>query len=59
MNKKIYKFRIIDKVISRYLKIAGVICIEGLKWCGKTWIFRHVFKSEFLVGNFYNNFVNR
>ncbi|MCE6061605.1 ATP-binding protein [Mycoplasmopsis agalactiae] len=59
MNKKIYKPRIIDKVISRYLKIAGAICIEGPKWCGKTWTSRHASKSEFLVGNPYNNFANR
>ena len=32
-----YKARIIDKKIDKYLLVFGAICIEGPKWCGKTW----------------------
>ncbi len=31
-----YKERIIDKELSRQMKIAGAILIRGPKWCGKT-----------------------
>ncbi len=37
VNKSDYKKRIIDEVIEQYLKVSGAICIEGPKWCGKTW----------------------
>ncbi|WP_427909663.1 ATP-binding protein [Mycoplasmopsis bovis] len=59
MKEKLYRPRVIDNVIQRYLKIAGAICIEGPKWCGKTWTSRYASKSEFLVGSPYNNFANR
>ncbi|RAZ68825.1 ATP-binding protein, partial [Klebsiella oxytoca] len=36
-NKAKYKKRIVDSLVERYLKIFGAICIEGPKWCGKTW----------------------
>lgn len=32
-----YKKRLIDDKIEEYLKVFGAICIEGPKWCGKTW----------------------
>ncbi len=54
-----YKKRIIDSSIERYLKIFGAICIEGPKWCGKTWTSSYHAKSEFLVGDPTNNFSNR
>ena len=31
-----YKKRILDSVITRRLKTAGAILLEGIKWCGKT-----------------------
>ena len=37
LTKENYKERLIDKKISRYLKIFGALSIEGPKWCGKTW----------------------
>ncbi len=48
-----------DKVIETYLGVSGGICIEGVKWCGKTWTSAHHSKSEFLVGDPANNFSNR
>lgn len=62
MNKNIkenYKTRLIDPIIDKYLEIFGAICIEGPKWCGKTWTSSYHSKSEFFVGDPNNNFSNR
>lgn len=53
-----YKKIIVDSLINRYLKIFGTICIEGPKWCGKTWTSSHHAKSEFLVEDPNGNFSN-
>ena len=37
MDKDRYIPRIIDATVERYLKAMGSVCIEGPKWCGKTW----------------------
>ena len=37
LTKKNYKSRLIDKKIDRYIQVFGALCIEGPKWCGKTW----------------------
>lgn len=37
LTKKDYKPRLIDEKIDRYIKVFGALCIEGPKWCGKTW----------------------
>ncbi len=37
MKKNGYKDRILDKFIAEYLNVFGAVCIEGPKWCGKTW----------------------
>jgi hypothetical protein len=49
MSLKNYKRRIIDDKIERYLKIFGAICIEGPKYCGKTWAGRYHSNSEILL----------
>lgn len=54
-----YKPRLIDPLIDEYLKSCGAICIEGPKWCGKTWTSSFHANSEFLVGDPNNNFSNR
>ena len=36
-----------------------MLCIEGPKWCGKTWTSSHHANSEFLVGDPSGNFSNR
>ncbi|MDP4040667.1 ATP-binding protein [Mycoplasma mycoides] len=59
INNDNYMPRIIDKIIQKYLKIAGAICVEGPKWCGKTWTSRQNSNSEFLVGSAANAFSNR
>lgn len=54
-----YRKRIIDAQVDKYLKIFGAVCIEGPKWCGKTWTSSVHSRSEFLIGSPENNFQNR
>lgn len=54
-----YKPRIVDELVEKDLRIFGAICIEGPKWCGKTWTSSYHANSEFLVGNPSGNFSNR
>ena len=59
VNKELYKSRIIDNKIHTYLENFGAICIEGPKWCGKTWTSSYHSNSELLVGDPAGNFQNR
>ena len=59
MNKEKYIPRIIDAAVERYLATMGAVCIEGPKWCGKTWTSSYHSNSEFWVGSPDNNFQNR
>ena len=54
-----YRARIIDKTINNYLEVFGAVCIEGPKWCGKSWTSSYHSNSEYLVGDPRNNYVNR
>lgn len=58
-NKSQYKPRIVDSAVQKYLTLFGAVCIEGPKWCGKTWTSAYHSNSEFLVGDPSNNFQNR
>lgn len=59
MLRNEYKMRLIDKRIEEYLKIFGAVCIEGPKWCGKTWTSAYHSKSEIYLGDPEGNFQNR
>lgn len=64
MMKKIidqgkYIPRLIDDTVERYLTTIGAVCIEGPKWCGKTWTSSYHCQSEILIGDPANNFQNR
>lgn len=59
MNKNEYRPRIIDKKIEEYLSVFGAVCIEGPKWCGKTWSSSYHSKSEIMIGDPDGNFQNR
>lgn len=59
MEESNYKKRLIDSKVKQYLETFGAVCIEGPKWCGKTWTSRFHANSEFLVGDPFNNFQNR
>lgn len=54
-----YKPRIIDNKIEKYLSIFGAICIEGPKWCSKTWSSSYHSNSEIYIGDPSGNFQNR
>lgn len=49
MEIKNYKRRIADDKIEHYLKLFGAVCIEGPKYCGKTWTGRYHSNSEVLL----------
>lgn len=59
MDKNKYRPRIIDKKIDEYLSAFGAVCIEGPKWCGKTWTSSFRSKSAILLGDPNGNFQNR
>ena len=59
MDKNRYKPRIADKRLDFYLSTFGAVCVEGPKWCGKTWTCTMHSQSEFLVGLPTGNFANR
>ena len=59
MDKRIYKPRIIDRQVEEYLSAFGAVCIEGPKWCGKTWTSSYHSKSEIYIGDPAGNFQNR
>lgn len=58
-DREKYKARIMDEQVKRYLATFGAVCIEGPKWCGKTWISSYHANSEFLIADSANNFQNR
>ena len=45
----LYKSRIVDEMVEKYLRIFGAVVIEGPKYCGKTWTGRRHAKSEVLL----------
>ena len=59
MERKDYRPRLIDNIIDSYLKAFGAVCVEGPKWCGKTWTSSYHCKSEIMLGNPDGNFQNR
>ena len=59
VKKELYKKRIVDSEIKTYLANFGAVCVEGPKWCGKTWTSSYHSNSELLVGDPDNNFQNR
>ncbi len=58
-DKTRYRNRIIDAQVETYLSIFGAVCIEGPKWCGKTWTSSYHANSEFLIGDPAGAFQNR
>ena len=59
MKNPKYMPRLIDPKIEEYLSAFGAVCVEGAKWCGKTWSSAFHSKSEILIGSPENNFQNR
>ena len=59
MGAEEYRERIIDAKVEEYLMTFGAVCIEGPKWCGKTWTSTHHAKSAIYIGSPEGNFQNR
>lgn len=59
MDKNLYLPRIIDKQLGEYLSVFGAVCIEGPKWCGKTWTSLYHSNSHIFIGDPTGNFHNR
>lgn len=59
MKENGYMPRIIDKKLDEYLNTFGAVCVEGPKWCGKTWTSSHHSKSQIFIGDPAGNFQNR
>lgn len=59
MKKNEYKPRLIDEKVKKYLSSFGAVCIEGPKWCGKTWTSSYHSNSEIMIGSPEGNFQNR
>ena len=59
MLNKDYRKRIVDEKIKQYLEVFGAICIEGPKWCGKTWTCENVAGSKYEVADPSGGFQNR
>lgn len=59
MENENYKPRLIDKHIDEMLEIFGALCVEGPKWCGKSWTSAHHSASVISLANPADNFQNR
>ncbi len=59
MKNDRYIERLIDIQVVKHLSAFGAICIEGPKWCGKTWTSAFHAASEVRIGNPDGNFQNR
>lgn len=59
MNDNLYKHRLVDAELALYLKTFGAVCVEGPKWCGKTWTSAHHSASEYSLADPRGNFQNR
>ncbi|MCD8287146.1 MAG: DUF4143 domain-containing protein [Clostridia bacterium] len=59
MNKDRYKKRIIDERLDTYVSLFGAVCLEGPKWCGKSWTAGFRCGSQILLGDPAGNFQNR
>lgn len=59
VKKDRYMPRILDTYVEHYLKAFGAICIDGPKWCGKTWTSQFHAKSEIMLASPEGNFQNK
>ncbi len=59
MKKEQYKARLADARLAEYLKSFGAVCVEGPKWCGKTWTALHQAASACMIADPADNFAIR
>lgn len=54
-----YKPRLVDGELRKMLDLFGAVCVEGPKWCGKTWTSLNQSSSVYYVGDSAMNYQNR
>ncbi len=59
MERELYRPRIIDAKVDSYLGSFGAVCIEGPKWCGKTWTSAFHSRSEIYIADPKGGFQNK
>lgn len=59
MKEERYRPRVLDRQVEEYLSAFGAVCIEGPKWCGKTWTSSYHSQSAIYLGDPAGNFQNR
>ena len=59
MEMNDYLPRVIDPRLDEYLQTFGAVCVEGPKWCGKTWTSLYHSNSAIFIGDPAGNFQNR
>ncbi len=59
MQNPNYKPRIIDRQVKEFLSAFGAVCIEGPKWCGKSWTSAVHSQSAVYLGDSHQAFTNR
>ncbi len=59
MKNPNYKPRIVDNLLEEHLRTFGAVCIEGPKWCGKSWTAAFHAKSAVYMGDSEKAFSNR
>ncbi len=59
MINREYLPRIIDTLIESHLRTFGAVCLEGAKWCGKTWTANIHSNSSIYLGDPAGNFQNK
>lgn len=51
MKNENYKHRLVDEQVENMLRLFGAVCIEGPKWCGKTWTSSVHCESRIMLGD--------
>ena len=59
MKNDLYRSRLADQILSECLKSFGAVCVEGPKWCGKTWLAQHQAVSACMIADPTDNFATR
>jgi len=59
LTKSGYRTRLIDAEIDELLRLFGAVCIEGPKWCGKTWTALNHSNSFISIADSSNGYQNR
>ena len=59
LTEENYRPRVIDSQLSHMLLTFGAVCVEGPRWCGKTWASLNQAESVTYIGDPSGNFQNR